>query len=220
MKFEKLLAGLSVMAVLASCELSQFEEDSNPVMPEQTNVQEESSLFKPDGQNNLFTFETNDTKYLTANGWTIWSVPNVNGEERFVPLTVEAVKESGRAEAGFGIVFCAQEIEGRPFMLSVLINANGYYTAGKVSDGVFSHINGGWKSPGCINRGHGIKNTISVSYDTAGNNFLLKINGYEITEFAAPKEIAFKNSRSGFAVVIAGNENFPDNPVKITFENK
>ena len=167
-----------------------------------------------------FTFETNDTKYLTADGWTIWTVPNVNATESFEPLSVEAVKESGITEAGFGIVFCVQKIEGRPFMLTVLINASGYYTAGKVFDGAFSHISGGWKSSGFINRGCGIKNTIAVSYDAGTKNFLLKINGYEITSFTVSEQIAFKGSRSGFAVVIADNENFPGKPVRVTFENK
>ena len=105
-------------------------------------------------------------------------------------------------------------------MLAVLINANGYYTVGKVSDGVFCHINGGWKNSNFINKGYGIKNTISVAYDTGTRNFILKINGYEITSFTVSEQISFKNSKSGFAVVIANNENFPGNPVRVTFENK
>lgn len=144
----------------------------------------------------------------------------MNAAESFEPLSVETAKESGRAEAGFGIVFCVQKIEGRPFMLTVLINAGGYYTAGKVFDGAFSHISGDWKSSGFINRGCGIKNTIAVSYDEGRRNFLLRINGHEVTEFAVPEETAFKDSRSGFAVVIAHNENFPDIPVKVMFWNK
>ena len=130
------------------------------------------------------------------------------------------IKESGRTEAGFGLVFCEQEIEGKPFMLAVLINANGYYTVGKVSDGVFCHINDGWKNSSFINKGYGIKNTISVAYDTGTRNFILKINGYEITSFTVSEQISFKNSRSGFAAVVANNENFPDKPVRVTFENK
>ena len=124
------------------------------------------------------------------------------------------------SEAGFGLVFCEQKIEGKPFMLAVLINANGYYTVGKVSDGVFCHINDGWKNSNFINKGYGIKNTISVAYDSGTRNFILKINGYEITSFTVSEQISFKNSRSGFAVVIANNESFPDKPVRVTFENK
>ena len=220
MKHENLLIVFASLALFSSCELAPFEEGETLTRPEQTNLQEESTLFEKDEQNKIFTFETNDTKYLGANGWTLWTVPNVNTSESFNPVAVEVIKESGRTEAGFGLVFCEQKIEGKPFMLAVLINANGYYTVGKVSDGVFCHINDGWKNSNFINKGYGIKNTISVAYDTGTKNFILKINGYEITSFTVSEQISFKNSKSGFAVVIANNENFPSKPVRVTFENK
>lgn len=220
MKHESLLIVFASLALFSSCELAPFEEGETLTRPEQTNLQEESTLFEKDEQNKIFTFETNDTRYLGAKGWTLWTVPNVNASESFNPVAVEVIKESGRTEAGFGLVFCEQEIEGKPFMLAVLINANGYYVVGKVSDGVFCHINDGWKNSNFINKGYGIKNTISVAYDNGTRNFVLKINGYEITSFTVSEQISFKNSRSGFAVVIANNENFPGNPVRITFENK
>lgn len=220
MKHENLLIAFAALVLFSSCEIAPFEEGENLVNPDQTNLQEESSMFEKDEQNETFTFETNDTKYLGANGWTLWTVPNVNTSESFNPVAVEVIKESGRTEAGFGLVFCEQEIEGKPFMLAVLINANGYYTVGKVSDGVFCHINDGWKNSSFINKGYGIKNTISVAYDTGAKNFILKINGYEITSFTVSEQISFKNSKSGFAVVIANNENFPSKPVRVTFENK
>lgn len=220
MKHENLLIAFASLALFSSCGLASFEEGENLIKPEQTNLQEESSMFEKDERNKIFTFETNDTKYLGANGWTLWTVPNVNASESFNPVAVEVIKENGRTEAGFGLVFCEQEIEGKPFMLAVLINANGYYTVGKVSDGVFCHINDGWKNSNFINKGYGIKNTISVAYDSGTRNFILKINGYEITSFTVSEQISFKNSRSGFAVVIANNESFPDKPVRITFENK
>lgn len=220
MKHENLLIVFASLVLFSSCEIAPFEEGENLVNPDQTNLQEESSMFEKDEQNETFTFETNDTKYLGEKGWTLWTVPNVNTSESFNPVAVEVIKESGRTEAGFGLVFCEQKIEGKPFMLAVLINANGYYTVGKVSDGVFCHINDGWKNSNFINKGYGIKNTISVAYDSGTRNFILKINGYEITSFTVSEQISFKNSRSGFAVVIANNESFPDKPVRITFENK
>ena len=183
MKHENLLIVFASLVLFSSCEIAPFEEGENLVNPDQTNLQEESSMFEKDEQNETFTFETNDTKYLGEKGWTLWTVPNVNTSESFNPVAVEVIKESGRTEAGFGLVFCEQEIEGKPFMLAVLINANGYYTVGKVSDGVFCHINDGWKNSSFINKGYGIKNTISVAYDTGAKNFILKINGYEITSF-------------------------------------
>ena len=103
-------------------------------------------------------------------------------------------------------------------MLTVLINAKGLYTVGKVVDGVFSHINGGWKDSSYINKGHGTYNNVSVSYDGESRNFMLRINGYDITDFTVPEEISFRGSRSGYAVVIAHNEDFPRTSVKVIFE--
>ena len=220
MRTVKLMAAIPAIALLASCGPAPLEEASAPESMEQTSVKEESSLFTADLQSKIFTFETNDKKYLGERGFTLWTVQGTNGSDSFEPVEVKLCKESGRTEAGFGIVFCEQETGGRPFMLAVLINANGYYTVGKVCDGVFGHINDGWKNSNYINKGHGIKNTIAVAYDAGTKNFLLKINGYEITSFTVSEQIAFKDSRSGFAVVIADNENFPGKPVRVTFENK
>lgn len=218
MRTVKLLAGIPAIVLLASCGLAPLEETEAPEAMEQTSIKEESELFVPDEQNKIFTFETNDKKYLGERGFTLWTVQGTNGSDSFEPVEVKLCKESGRAEAGFGIVFCEQETEGRHFMLAVLINTSGYYTAGKVTDGEFSHINGGWKSSSHINRGHGIKNTVAVTYDSGNRNFLLRINGYDTAEFAAPEGIPFKGSRRGFAAVISDSEDFPEIPVKVTFE--
>lgn len=220
MRTVKLLACIPAFALLAFCGLAPLEEASAPETMEQTRVKEESSLFTVDAQSRIFTFETNDKKYLGEREFTLWTVQGTNESDSFEPIEARLYKESGRTEAGFGLVFCEQETGGRPFMLAVLINANGYYTVGKVCDGVFGHINDGWKNSNYINKGHGIKNTIAVAYDAGTKNFLLKINGYEITSFTVSEQIAFKGSRSGFAVVIADNENFPGKPVRVTFENK
>lgn len=218
MRIGKLLADIPAIVLLASCSLAPLEEASAPEAIEQTSIKEESSLFTADLQSKIFTFETNDKKYLGERGFTLWTVQGTNGNDSFEPVEVKLCKESGRAEAGFGIVFCEQETEGRHFMLAVLINTSGYYTAGKVTDGEFSHINGGWKSSSHIKRGHGIKNTVAVTYDSGNRNFLLRINGYNTAEFTAPEGIPFKGSRRGFAAVIASNEDFPETPVRVTFE--
>ena len=83
MKHENLLIVFASLALFSSCELAPFEEGETLTRPEQTNLQEESTLFEKDEQNKIFTFETNDTKYLGAKGWTLWTVPNVNTSENF-----------------------------------------------------------------------------------------------------------------------------------------
>lgn len=218
MKCGILLLGFILAAALTSCGLKAFDEEGGAAAPEDTTVSEASSLFAGNGEGNVFVFETNDTRYLGTRGYTLWTTPETNASQSFEPISVRISKESGRTEAGFGIVMCSQEIGGKPFMLTVLINAKGLYTVGKVVDGVFSHINGGWKDSSYINKGHGTYNNVSVSYDGESRNFLLRINGYDITDFTVPEEISFRGSRSGYAVVIAHNEDFPRTSVKVIFE--
>lgn len=220
MKYMKLLMGLVLLTIMTSCELAPFEEGQNPVTPVQTNVQEESTMFEEYEQNKTFIFETNDTKYLTPNGYTLWTVPQINTSENFNAISVKVTKESGRAEAGFGLVFCEQNIDEKPFMLAVMINTNGLYSIGKIYDGVFSHINNGWLKSNHIYSGLGVPNDISITFNNTNKNFTLSINNYEITSFTVNEKITFKNSRSGYVVVIANNENFPSKPVRVTFENK
>ncbi len=222
MKLAKLFPVLVLFSILASCTLTPFGEDApEELQQEETAViEEESSLYEEDDCSGKFVFETNDTRYLNDAGYTVWTTNHVNESDGFEPITVSLSKESGRSEAGYGIVFCSREIDGKPFLLTVLINTMGMYTAGKVVDGVFSHINGGWKSSAYINRGYGTKNLMTVSYDSGKKNFLLSINGYDIAAFTAPEKMEFKDSRSGFVVGIAGNEDLPRTPVKVSFEKK
>lgn len=220
MKYVKLLMGLVLLTIMTSCELAPFEEGQTPVNPEQTNVQEESTMFEEYEQNKTFIFETNDTKYLTPNGYTLWTVPQINTSENFNAISVKVTKESGRTEAGFGLVFCEQNIDEKPFMLAVMINTNGLYSIGKIYDGVFSHINNGWLKSNHIYSGLGVPNDISITFNNTNKNFTLSINDYEITSFTVNEKITFKNSRSGYVVVIANNESFPSKPVRVTYENK
>lgn len=222
MKLTKLFPVLAFFSMLVSCTLTPFGGDaSEDELQEETAVIEgESSFYTEDDDGGRYIFETNDTRYLNDAGFTVWTTNHVNESDAFEPITVSLSKESGRSEAGYGIVFCSREIDGKPFLLTVLINTKGMYTAGKVVDGVFSHINGGWKNSNYINRGYGIKNEMTVSFDSGKKNFLLSINGYEVAAFTAPEKMEFKDSRSGFVVVIAGNEDLPKTPVKVSFEKK
>lgn len=220
MQYLKIISLLTFIFIITACGLSPFDETTNSTIPVSGNMREENTLFETGADNCVFMFETNDTKYLGANGYTIWSVPYINTSDTFDEFTVETVKENGRTEAGFGIIFCAQQINEKPFMLTVMINANGFYTVGKITNGVYCHINEGWRNCRYIRKGLGVKNRLCISYDNERQNYILKINGYEITEFTVSENITFKNSRKGFAVVIANNENFPSSSVKVTFEYK
>jgi hypothetical protein len=220
MKHIKFIIAMALAVPLASCELTPFEAGGTAAAPEETVVEEESSLYTEDtdADGETFVFETNDTRYLNEAGYTLWTTRYVNESDAFEPIRVTLCKESGRSEAGFGIVFCSQEIDGKPFLLTVLINTNGLYTVGKVVDGVFSYMKSGWNNSNYINNGYGIRNDLAISHDVENNNFILEINDYEITDFTVPDGVSFRGSRWGFAVVISNSEDFPRSSVKVSFE--
>lgn len=219
MKKIELILIMTIIFVITSCELSPFVREKETINPEQTNVKEETSLFNQENSDGKsYEFVTNDTRFLNRNGYTFWSVPYVNTHDDFEPVTVTVCKESGRTEAGFGIVFCKQNLNGKPYMLTVLINGNGLYTVGKVIEGSFYYLDKGWKASDSIRRGQGVNNKLSVTYDSESKLFYLYINDYKVTSFSTSEDVIFKNSKSGFAVVIANNETFPSNPVKVTFK--
>lgn len=218
MKTLKSIIILIFIISLFSCKLSPFEKENQTSLQEDTTVTENSSLFESDIDSSSYTFETNDSKYLNEDGYTLWTVTDKNLSEDFEELSICLCKESGNTEAGFGLIFCEQEIDNIPFMLTVLINAKGLYTIGSVKNGVFTHIANGWTNSSYINKGLGVNNTITVSYNNSIQSFLLKINGYEITTFSVTENMVFKDCGSGFAVVIANNEFFPSVPVKVIFK--
>lgn len=221
MKKIKIWIIIPILVLLSACGLSPIEEKDNYTSEESVNITEESSLFIEDSnQSGSYLFETNDSKYLNNNGYTIWTTNKINTSNNFETITVEVSKNSGRIESGYGIVFCEQQLDGNPYMLAVMINANGLYTVGKIVNGIFYHLEGNWKFSSYINKGYGFKNKICVSYDSALESFLLKINDNEITNFTVSEDIKYKNSKTGFVVVISNKEEFPGKPVKIEFEIK
>ena len=221
MRITKSWMVIPFIVLLSACGLSPMEEKKEIESEEPVNILEESSLFIEDSNNSgHYLFETNDSKYLNEKGFTIWTTNKTNSSNKFEPITVDIAKTSGRAESGFGIIFCEQQYEGKPYMLAVMINTNGLYTIGKVVNGVFFHLEGNWKFSGYINKGYGFKNRIRVSYDISKESFVLEINDEEITTFTVPEKISYKDSKSGFVVVISNREEFPAKAVKVEFEEK
>lgn len=223
MKYKMYFIVLLFSVLFASCSFSSYEREAdNTNKTEETYIEEASELFVEQEKESekQYVFETNDTKYLSSKGFTLWTENIKNESSNFSDITVTTYKESGNAEAGFGIIFCSEKIDGKSFMLSVLINAKGYYTIGKVLDGKFSYISDGWTECKNLYTGLGVKNTISVSYDLDNNQFVLKLNGAQVETFTSLENITFKYSNSGYVVVISDKENFPTDSVKVIFTNK
>ena len=218
MNMKKVLLIIGSTLLLASCMLSPFSSENNNDEKGENNsfIEENSSLFT-ESKNNIFTFETNNSSYITKNGYTIWCVNQTNTSENFDEINVTVYKSRGNSDAGFGIVFLKQIVDKKDFLITAMINTKGQYIIGKVIDGNFLAISE-WKTSSRLYSGYGVKNIVSVSYDEENADFVLCFNDQKESIFKIDEEINFKNSQSGFVAVISGSENFPSTPVKIVYE--
>lgn len=203
--------------VFLSCSLEPMEtsEENKEESNENTFVEEDNTFFE--NTSNAFIFETNDTHYITPKGYTIWTTIKSNGDENFENVEASLCKESGKSDAGYGIVFLSQEINNKDkFLVTIMINTKGQYLLGKVINGEFITISD-WKSSNYLYTGYGIFNQVKVAYEESV--FKIYFNESYITDLKLEEQIVFKNSKSGYVAVISKNENFPSKSVKIIYKN-
>ncbi|MBN2353263.1 MAG: hypothetical protein JXD23_11880 [Spirochaetales bacterium] len=165
-------------------------------------------LWLPDG-NGSIQFSTND--------WHNWDTLFVNSypsslETPMTTVTVQVEKVSGALSAGFGLFFCAADLEN---FYRIMITADGYYTIQKKESGVYNPIIG-WTTSSFINTGLGALNEISVT-QTIPNNFTLTINGNVVVSF---NDASFTGGEAGFVVYVwdQANERFPMAPADVRFK--
>lgn len=200
-----------------TCKLPQFENESENIELNESYIEEVTELFIKENNSEKYIFNTNEEKYLTNKGYTIWTTTSVNTTKSFETIEWLIQKESGNEDSGFGLVFCEQNIEDKKYMLCVMINTQRQYIIGEVKDGNFITLID-WESSPYLNKGFGIKNKINVSFNEEKNYFEIKFNDAYITEFKSNENICFENSKQGFVVVISNTENFPQESVKVIFE--
>lgn len=179
-----------------------------------------SELFVTDGEIDGLTktvFRTNDKKYWTYEGATLWTVWG-GSTGSFSSRTVKLTKTSGHSSGGYGIVFChgEYEIDGKQtqVMLVVMINNDGQYLVGKTVGGVFTDF-GWWKSTSYINKSPGFLNEIKLDY--SGGRYVLRINGYEVDSFSDDSYPILSGGKNGYIVVISPYDNFPTSFVDVYF---
>nr|MBP3681587.1 hypothetical protein [Clostridia bacterium] len=216
---KKTLIIFVLLLIIMSCTLSPLPNNTNndENYIEDTVIEEKSTLFIKNENEESYVFNTNSKTYLKNNGYTLWTIKYENDESEFEEIEFSVCKESGNIDAGYGLVFCSQELENDSFMLSVMINSNGQYIIGKILNGNFCVISN-WQTCNYINRGLGIKNKIKIEFNDETEMFQLIINEKFVTKFSISDNIEFKKSKYGFVVVIANNEHFPNQPVKVTYE--
>ena len=167
-------------------------------------------------------FRTNDTKYRTREGTTMWTVWD-EGSGDFESRTVGMTKSSGYSGGGYGMVFChgEYEIDGDFIhaMLVIMINNDGQYIVGKVTGGVFTDF-GWWKTTPHITKSAGYFNELKVDYIQETGKYRLEINGYEIEHFSDDNFPALRSGRNGYIAVITPFDNFPWSGVDIYFREE
>lgn len=215
---KKILFLAITVLIFAACGLSPYDAPENLEELESSSknrIEENAALFEQNTEENLYVFELNNEKYITEDGYTFWTVKDINEKIDFEPVSATLSKQSGKAESGFGIVFLSQKIDEKDYLLTVMINTKGQYVIGKYMDGQFSVISD-WKTSNYLQRGYGVKNKVQVSYD--GESFVLSLNGFEVSTFTVGESLKFWRSKSGYVAVISPYEDFPDTSVKVTFE--
>jgi hypothetical protein len=195
--------------LLSSC-LSPYSGSSEEGLPgSNTPIEIANDLFNESNPEfpGRFYFYTNDPKYKTTYGYTLWT--NLDGSaETDVLGTREVIvnKQYGYAFAGYGITLCnaSREVDGvsKPAMLTVMMNNNGQYAVGKVIDGYY-HSLVWWTNAAELHKGSGLNNAITVTY-ADNNRYDLFFNATKVTTFTdenAP--LCEGKGKNGYVVVIA-----------------
>ena len=101
--------------------------------------------------------------------------------------------------------------------MTVMINIQGQYCVGKVKDGVFKMIQN-WKSSYNLLKGYGIANQIEIKYQESEHKYNILFNEQLESSFSIKEKIKQNQGKYGFVCVISDNENFPSNPVSVSYK--
>jgi len=215
------------MISLAACEMGgSISKSTNQKEGEEPNFEMASELFEDVGTENgkqVTRFKTNDARYWSQLGYTLWTAWGIDNFVDFSERTVEVSKPKGYSGAGYGMVICqgTREVNGKAVqtMLTVMINNNGQYAIGKAIGGRYEDILWWTASPYINNIGAGSPTTIRVVGHGAGL-FSLYINGNYIRDFIDTTEPIHSGGRNGYIVVIAPADIFPQGEVDVYFSEQ
>jgi hypothetical protein len=206
---------LCMMIILLSCELTggrHYEKnESEDIVIEYVN-----DLFVPGENPDEIYFETNDNRYWSERGYTLWYLLE-REDAAFDRREASLSKLSGSNTAGYGFVYCYGEdpYYGRT-MLLVMINTVREYTIAEVIETEFDEIIPWTESPS-LNAGYNQNNTIELTYDSENELYTLGLNGVEETTFRDDEAPFHTGGRHGYIVVISPLDEFPEVPVSCRF---
>jgi hypothetical protein len=210
-------AWMVVAAALTGC-LSPYEgsgegEGTLPVTGQP--AAEASALFSDEGSGDdgrrVTRFYTADRKYRTVRGYTLWTAGDGTEGTAFTDRTVVVRKATGNMAAGYGVVICegvrpVGGVNERVF-LTVLVNNQGEYAAGKVYGGRYESLIW-WTRDEALLAGSGVGNEIRIVRDGVDpNRYHVHFNGTEVTTLTDSEGPRCGGiGRSGYVVVIAPDD--------------
>ncbi len=211
-KFIKIIANLWLLILFISitaCPVTtESPEDldllNNPV------IEENSLLFDLDADTGVISFNTNNSKYISEYGYSLWTENN-EIQSPFTGLNVTLSKISGNSDAGYGVVFCSYD----DTMLVVLINTKKEFVIGELTGNLFTVLQE-WTEVASLNSGLNQINTINISL--VSGEFSLTFNEGETIVFSDTDAPYHNYGKDGYLVVISPLDTFPNVPVSVTFK--
>jgi hypothetical protein len=168
-------------------------------------------------------FHTNDPRYWSWNGYTLWTVWDAGEMPVFTERVVELSKPNGNDIAGYGLVICQGNRtylgKSYPTMLVVMINRDGEYTIGKAI-GARYEVMTNWTLTPALQK-NGTPNEVKVKYELDSvlgvNVFKLTINNSLVKTFQDTDEPKHTGGKNGYIVVISPWDTFPSKDVDVYF---
>lgn len=219
-KEKVLVALISLLTTFVSIAcFSPYKPQDFPGLPDGGNqpAEEVDDLFLYNEETGITIFHTNDIRYSTPYGYTLWRLNDTESPGDFTSRTATLSKPLGDTAAGYGLIFCYSTVEGiGNVFLTVMINNNRQYAIGRVVNGVYESIEW-WAFSEALNGGKGVPNTIRIQYSNDTELFTLFLNGSSVRTFADTKH-RLTAGKNGYVVVISPLDKFPATSVRVLFE--
>lgn len=173
------------------------------------------------GNGTAVRFFSTDVSCRGAAGYSFWMYGDVSvsaNEAGGILYRAAVDRISGNPAAGFGIVFAVQE--GGASFYVLLIDTEGNWELGQVTDRIFTAMGDGWApGGGVLKTGYNQVNEIGVhvTASAAGIEITPLLNGTPMPPVGDEDATVFSRGAFGFIVTTAPTEPSPTNPVDVRF---
>lgn len=211
------LLAVAIVLTFLSCSAQAAGGGGDPEGEDPGDFAEVSDLFVETASTDTTRLRTNEERFWSPSGYTVWTVWDEGESEPFTTRTVTLSKSEGEAMAGYGLILCHANRPGFGLtMLTVMINVKGQYTIGKVIAGKYQALVP-WTSSSSLQKDYGLSNTITVTYDDDASEYTLTINGTMVQTFKDETEPRHTGGKNGYLVVFSPYDTFPSETVDVSF---